>query len=194
MERSYVTTLFGLRVYLHRFVACDEDGVHDHPFRYSFSFILAGWYFEDRWSCRRKKRWFNFIGPDCFHRVVLPQHAQHDVWTLFIHTARTKQWGALRPVAKGQHGPILRYEPQSEPADPAFSEWHKIAPTGKMLRANPKLNIGSRPAFSVPLGRNAYASGLVPYPVSAERHSLDIDQSTLPVEQSRSVEPSPQMG
>ena len=41
MERSYVATVFGVRVYLHRFVACDEDGVHDHPFRYSASLILC---------------------------------------------------------------------------------------------------------------------------------------------------------
>ncbi|KWT98477.1 MULTISPECIES: hypothetical protein [unclassified Variovorax] len=183
----------GLRFYLHRFVACDADGLHDHPFLRSLSLILAGWYYEDRWSGRVVKRFLNYIGPECFHRVVLPREAQHDVWTLFIHSARVKQWGALRPAFKGRHGPVLLYEPQSEPTDPEFSNWHLRAATGAQLRANPALNI-SGPAFSIELGKNAYAVGLAKYPESAHRHSLDIDQAGLPEDPNPGQRAAVQMG
>lgn len=180
LERSYIGTFAGLRFYLHRFVACDEEGVHDHPFRYSLSIILAGWYFEDRWVGRRIRRWFNFIGPNALHRVVLPDNASHDVWTLFVHTGRCKPWGVLRAVARGQHGPVMAYEPRSMPTDPAFSNWHLRAPIGKVLRAHPELNIDGVPAFDIPLGLNAYAAGLIEYPASARRHVQDVDMDSLP--------------
>jgi hypothetical protein len=171
LERSYVGTAFGLRFYLHRFVACDEDGVHDHPFRWSLSTILAGWYHEDRWSGRVDKHMFNLIGPNDFHRVVLPENDGRDVWTLFIHTGRVKPWGFLRPTAKGQHGSVMTYAPESEPTDPTFSEWHLTAPTGARLREDPSLNKGI-PAFNIPLGQNAYSAGYAKYPDSARQHAL----------------------
>ncbi len=172
LERHYVCTLGSVRIYLHRFVACDEDGVHDHPFKYSLSFILAGWYYEDRWAKRYIRRWFNFIGPNDFHRVVLPHHAPHDVWTLFCHVPRTKPWGFLRAAAKGQHGPVFQYLPQSEPNDPALSDWHLTALKGKELR--------ERAEYHVPLGQNAYAAGLLAYPEKAKEHSLSYHDDTLP--------------
>lgn len=181
MERSYVGTVAGLRIYLHRFVACDEDGVHDHPFRWSLSCILAGWYHEDRWAGRIVKRWLNLIGPNDFHRVVLPENEGRDVWTLFIHTARVKPWGFLRPSAEGKHGPVMTYAPESNAEDPAFSEWHKTAPTGAQLRQNPALNIGGGPAFDIPLGMNAYSAGLAKYPDSARQHALLQAPSTVAV-------------
>ena len=171
LERSYVATLFGVRIYLHRFVACDEDGVHDHPFRYSMSLILAGWYWEDQWASRRRQRWLNFIGPNKLHRVVLPESTGADVWTLFLHTPRVKPWGAVRTVEQGRHGPVLRYEPQSDPSDPTHSNWHLRAPTGRALRADPGRNIAG-PAFDIPLGMNAYSAGLARYPASARQHAL----------------------
>lgn len=179
LERSYVGTLFGVRIYLHRFVACDEEGVHDHPFLYSWSFLLAGWYFEDRWTRRAKRRFFNFIGPNTLHRVVLPADKSHDVWTLFMHTERVKPWGVMRALCRGRHGPIWQYAPKSQPEDPGFSTWHLRAPTGRELRADPSLNIDG-PAFDIPLGKNAYAVGLAEYPESARRHVADVDQSELP--------------
>ena len=171
LERSYVCTLFGTRVYLHRFVACDEDGLHDHPFKYSLSLILAGWYFEDHWVGRVKRRWLNYIGPNRFHRVVLPENQGADVWTLFMHSARVKPWGFMRPVSEGAHGPELGYRPESDPEDPAFSTWHLTAATGAELRARPERNIGS-PAFNIPLGKNAYSAGFTLYPESARAHAL----------------------
>ncbi|MGE0313430.1 MAG: hypothetical protein AB7P21_17615 [Lautropia sp.] len=171
LERSYVATLFGVRIYLHRFVACDEDGVHDHPFRHAASLILAGWYWEDQWASRRKQRWFNRIGPNKLHRVVLPEASGADVWTLFLHSPRVKPWGVMRSVDDGPQGPALRYEPQSDPDDPTHSTWHRRAPTGRALRADPARNI-SGPAFDIPLGLNAYSAGLARYPESARRHAL----------------------
>jgi hypothetical protein len=173
LERYYVCTLFGIRVYLHRFVACDEDGVHDHPFRYSLSMILAGWYYEDRWARRYVRRWLNFIGPNDFHRVVLPHHAPHDVWTLFSHVPRSKAWGFLRAVAQGNDGPVFEYLPQSEPDDPALSSWHLTAPKGRDLRKMPT-------NLHVPLGMNAYAAGLLEYPAQAFSHSLSYADGVLP--------------
>lgn len=173
LERYYVCTLFSVRMYLHRFVACDEDGVHDHPFRYSLSVLLAGWYYEDRWATRYVRRWVNFIGPNAFHRVVLPQEAPHDVWTLFSHVPRTKPWGFLRASAKGSHGPVFEYTPQSEPDDPGLSNWHLTAPTGSQLRA-------SGEHIQIPLGQNAYAAGVIEYPKQAMSHSLTYADDDLP--------------
>ncbi len=171
LERSYVGTLLGVRIYLHRFVACDEDGLHDHPFRWSGSLILAGWYHEDLWSGRVKRRFFNVIGPNRFHRVVLPENEGADVWTLFFHTPRVKPWGFLRSVRAGQHGPEMAYVPHSEPDDPAFSRWHLSAPSGRALRRDPARNVGGGPAFDIPLGRNAYSAGFCTYPESARVHA-----------------------
>lgn len=163
LERSYVATLFGVRVYLHRFVACDEDGLHDHPFRQSLSLILAGWYFEDRWAGRTTRRWLNYIGPNCFHRVVLPAGEPHDVWTLFLHTKREKGWGFLRPSVSDSEA--LEYRKESLPEDPAYSSWHLKAPTGKQLREHPEMSLDGK-SFHVPLGLNAYAAGLLAHPES----------------------------
>ena len=49
LERYYVCTLLGVRIYLHRFVGSDPDrGVHDHPWAWARSIVLAGWYLEER--------------------------------------------------------------------------------------------------------------------------------------------------
>jgi hypothetical protein len=134
MERYYVGTAMGIRFYLHRFVASDADGIHSHPFRYSLSLILAGWYFEDRWLVRRVKRFVNFIGPSDFHRVVLPDNGK-DVWTLFMHTARVQAWGFLRPAGDDASGlGVHVYHPESDPNDPAFSSWHLTEPKGHEMR------------------------------------------------------------
>lgn len=142
MERFYVATIGNVRVYLHRFVASDPDGLHTHPFRWSWSFILAGWYYEDRPMNRRIRRFFNFIGPDDLRRVVLPDDGR-DCWTLFFHTPRRQSWGTLRRVdgkvlAADEPGVLQSaqydYVVQSEPEDPAFSTWYKTAPKGRELR------------------------------------------------------------
>ena len=154
LERHLLGTVFGTRVYLHRFVASDPAGVHDHPFERAFSFIVAGWYFEDRWGQRRKKQWFNTIGPNDFHRVVLPNNGK-DVWTIFFHTPRVKPWGFLRVTSQVDNGSVLEYVPESSKEDPAFSDWSKDR-CGREVRA----------AQSHPIapGNNAYSQGLLAYP------------------------------
>lgn len=146
LERYYLGQLGPVRLYIHRFVASDPAGLHDHPFRRALSIILAGWYFEDRGAQRVRRRWFNLLGPDDFHRVVLPDNGR-DVWTLFMHAPRTKAWGFLRPARQGPHGPEFLYEPQSGPDDPAFSTWYKTAPTGAELRRRRMIPTGCSAAF-----------------------------------------------
>jgi hypothetical protein len=149
LERFLVGTIFGRRIYLHRFVASDPLGIHDHPFLHSWSLILAGWYLEERWALRYVRRFFNRIGPNDFHRVVLPDNGR-DVWTLFWHTARVKPWGVMRAVRAGAHGPEYEYIPLSDPEDPEFSQFKKKSRLGKDLRAE----------RLIPCGKNAYAMGL----------------------------------
>jgi hypothetical protein len=133
LERSYLCTIFGKRRYIHRFVASDEDGIHNHPFLHSFSLILAGWYYQEMWSTRSVKWLLNFIGPNDFHRVVLPDNGR-DVWTLFSHSPRVRDWGFLRPIDSADKSLGYKYVAESAPEDPAFSTWHLTAPTGRKLR------------------------------------------------------------
>lgn len=97
LERYYVASLFGLRVYLHRFVGSDPArGLHDHPWRWAVSLVLAGFYIEERRTGTAPVRWLNVLTGDTFHRVVLPD-GERDAWTLFIHRqGRAKSWGFLR--------------------------------------------------------------------------------------------------
>ena len=90
------------------------------------------------------RQWVNKIGPNDFHRVVLPDNGK-DVWTLFSHTPREKPWGFMRPTKEGVHGPEYTYVPQSDPEDPAMSQWYLTAPKGRELREKRR----------IPLGRNA---------------------------------------
>lgn len=156
LERYYVATIFGKRYYIHRFVASDTDGIHNHPFLKSDSRLLAGWYFEDRWTAkpsmmvrdeegretyadvpqvpaRSKVRWTNKIREFDFHRVVLPDNGK-DVWTLFSHSPREKGWGFIKPIdaTRPELGHYVTEE--AKPTDPAFSNWHLTAPKGRDLR------------------------------------------------------------
>lgn len=145
LERYLMGTVLGTRVYLHRFVASDPDGLHDHPFRYALSLILAGRYLEHRWGSQRMRRWANWLGPDDFHRVELLD--ERDVWTIFIHTARVRPWGFIRSLGAEGSGSDLVYSPESKPDDPAFSDWSQDR-TGRDLR---------RTIRHIPAGLNARA-------------------------------------
>lgn len=102
LERYYVATLFGIRFYLHRFVGSDPDrGVHDHPWAWARSIVLAGWYLEERRTGTRTVRWFNSLTGDTFHRIIKPE-GMADVWTLFYHKAGdVKPWGFMRQFSEG---------------------------------------------------------------------------------------------
>jgi hypothetical protein len=101
LERYFVGTLFGRHVYLHRFLESDnpDQGVHDHPWKWSVSFIVCGMYVEHRrWGKGTLKRWFNFIGGDHFHLVALVPSVY--TWSLFIAgpTKPGRVWGMLRKL------------------------------------------------------------------------------------------------
>lgn len=137
LERYYLCTIIGARFYLHRFVGSDPDrGVHDHPWPWAFSLILAGWYYEERRHGTRVIRWFNWLTGDTFHRVVLPHdHGMHEVWTVFAHRAKdAKPWGFLRD--KGQMG--LVFTPFNYPRGKE-TEWWKSAPIGKFAPRQPRI-------------------------------------------------------
>jgi len=110
MIRFYLFTAFGRRWYIHMFLASDPDrGIHNHPWRKVWSFILLGWYFEElrgpshqtgmRSNGRRvrKVRWFNTLTADTCHRVILP--SDEPVWTLFVHTlGDVQEWGFFERI------------------------------------------------------------------------------------------------
>jgi hypothetical protein len=76
LERYFLFRVFGVRCYLHRFVGDDPGrGLHDHPWPWALSIILAGWYREHRRSGTRNVRWLNWLTGDTFHRVTLPRNA-----------------------------------------------------------------------------------------------------------------------
>jgi hypothetical protein len=141
MERYYVGTLLGWRFYIHRFVGSDPDGVHDHPWRRGFSIILSGWYHEEKREAIYKRRWFNVVNGDTFHRVVMA--AGSEAWTLFAHDRRCKSWGFLREhsVYRIEHGmPVARtdgffYAPLNPPH--GHSTWHLTAPKGRDIARAP---------------------------------------------------------
>lgn len=117
LERYYLGQWKWLKVifYLHRYVSSDsERHVHNHPWEWGGSLILAGSYIEERvidicphandagcWTKYRKVRWFNRVNCNTFHRV---HNAKSGTWSLFFHGARPriggreKGWGFLSAV------------------------------------------------------------------------------------------------
>lgn len=118
--RSYMAGVDGSKscnAFLHRFVSSDAVGeLHNHPWEWSVSFILAGVYREvvsqnailsyhdgvlHEASLKRPVTRVlsvgdrNFIADTTFHRVDL---LTPEVWTLFVHGPRTKDglWGFVR--------------------------------------------------------------------------------------------------
>jgi len=86
--------------YLHRFFLPDLDrALHNHPWRWSVSFILWGGYDEERLVeghvITRRVRPFtlNWLGPNDFHRVM--RLRGRETWTLFFAGPKYKGWGFL---------------------------------------------------------------------------------------------------
>lgn len=135
LERYRLGGGFGCAAYLHRFVASDPDrGLHDHPWGWSISVLLAGRYREirpidphtgrggERARCAGQ---VNIIRGGDFHRILI--EPGRDTWTLFVHGPRVKGWGFLR---NGEYRPIAT----DREAYPSHG-WWKTAPTGAELRA-----------------------------------------------------------
>lgn len=87
----------GVGVYLHRFHQSDDDSaLHNHPWRWAISLVLAGGYEEERrWGSQVFRRivkpfTINVIRDSDFHRVDL---CEHDAWSLFIAGPKISSWG-----------------------------------------------------------------------------------------------------
>ncbi len=131
LERYFLFRAFGVTAYLHRFVGSDPDrGLHDHPWPWAFSAVLAGSYLERRRAGERSVRWFNRLSGDTFHRVIIPPGAP-SVWTLFVHSnARVKPWGFWHEEAggPGAGAGLARWQPH---ASSTPRQWWLEAPRGR---------------------------------------------------------------
>lgn len=88
-------------IFLHHFLSSDMDIgtdqfglLHNHPFNWSFSFVLTGGYWEERRESdgtvskkKVKPFTFNFISKKDFHRVDLLDE-KNGAWTIFFTGSR----------------------------------------------------------------------------------------------------------
>lgn len=157
LRRYYLATICGVRFYLHHFVDSDPDGLHNHPWRFGGSVILAGWYWEERRWCQGKKArrisLFNIVNGDTLHRVIVPEelrassstididgggwhklqysiNPKRGVWTIFWHTAKVMPWATLKD--KGIYTHYYTEDPTYE-VQKGHSTWYLTAPKGKEL-------------------------------------------------------------
>lgn len=161
LERYYLFTVLGIRFYLHRFVGSDPArGLHDHPWPWAGSVVLAGHYIEERrgyeqnetaivlsrffgteGTTRTRVRWFNWMTGDTFHRVVLDKgldNLEQPCWTLFFHRAvNAKPWGFLRTI-EGHTAAF--WVPHNYPLDGAAGStgrWWRHVPRGNKSTRSP---------------------------------------------------------
>lgn len=158
LERYFLFRLVGFTAYIHRFVDNDPDrGLHDHPWSWSCSLILAGGYHELRAThvhthtapdirlrYRRPGR-FNVIRGDDFHRIILhwgKKNTGPEAWTLFVHRPRTKGWGFIQPAIRAdfrKKKPVIDWTFGTPPVYKPFTltrhcpteHWHRTAPKGR---------------------------------------------------------------
>jgi hypothetical protein len=108
LERFYILSTSWVGIYLHRFWASDDDGLHDHPW-HSISVLLDGSYFEEE-----PERQGVPYGPTVVRRrspmhpifKVRSKHAAHRItvdrekpgaWSLFIRFGlKRRTWGFYR--------------------------------------------------------------------------------------------------
>ncbi len=97
LERFYLLKIRGHALFLHRFWADDQDGLHDHPWPWA-RLILSGGYFEE--GADGGKHWrprgtFSYRSAEVLHRLTMPAELKGKTWSLFYHGRRTRQWGFL---------------------------------------------------------------------------------------------------
>ena len=119
----------GVRPYLHFFKRGDDDEeVHNHPWRVSYSLILAHGYREFRWNPRTKLMEerlllpgdINVLRHDDYHRVELID-PDKGCWTVFCSIDRLaksdgKDWGFLN-VTTGKYTPWGEFVSKKEAED-----------------------------------------------------------------------------
>jgi hypothetical protein len=90
-------------IYLHRFLAADDDCLHDHPFAF-VSIILWGGYWEESfkgdplkwayWVINRRWYWPGsvlFRRAQWAHRIEVPHVGK--TWSLVLRGPRVRPWG-----------------------------------------------------------------------------------------------------
>ncbi len=128
LERFYVLSTPWLGIYLHRFWADDDDGLHDHPWN-SISVLLDGMYFEEQPERQLvpygptiiRKR--SPLHPVCklrrrydAHRITISKE-QPGAWSLFIRFGfKRRIWGFWR------YGTWEPAEMQSREAEEAMTQ------------------------------------------------------------------------
>ena len=115
-------------VYLHNIKTPDtRNQLHDHPWRWCFTLILAGGYTEDRLVNfdpaqpvglnlklkRLRPGHITWLKPTTFHTV---SQVSPDTWTLCVHGKKCKRWGFLTCGVKEIEGvtPLWYYVPAPE--------------------------------------------------------------------------------
>lgn len=103
LDRHYLFQGFGIGVFLHR-IHHDEDVdvFHSHPWD-GISLILGSYVEEVLGSSPRRRRFFNAIRAERFHRCTL---SDGPVWTLFVHGRRRNEW-----AVKHRDGRVLDVAP-----------------------------------------------------------------------------------
>lgn len=155
LERYFLGETEHHYIYLHRFVGSDPArGLHNHKW-FAWSFILSGWYWEERAWGRRKVRWFNRIDPDTLHRVVLPAATveteyyeqghrkiervvgleRQPCWTLFLHSKKNAvpSWG-FRKEVEGELAGTWKLIPHDYSKEGDQTNWWLTAKSRKEVK------------------------------------------------------------
>lgn len=150
IERYYLGTFAGVVHYLHRYVGADggDQGIHDHPWRWSFGLVLVGGYFQRvlKFICSRHGfiTRSNFVGP--WRLNWLPPERAHQItavlpetWSYFAHSkAKVKGWGfhkLQRDVATQEIRGVLYSNPYQDKEDE--DPWWLTAPVGALAGREP---------------------------------------------------------
>jgi hypothetical protein len=86
-------------IFVHQFLQSDEPFIHDHPWNWSFSFILKGGYWEHgpdgsrKW--RRPGSWRLMTPGKDQHWIELPEGQSGKIWTIFARGRTTHKWGFI---------------------------------------------------------------------------------------------------
>jgi len=109
--------ILNIRPMVHKFHRPDGDrALHNHPWKWAASFILAGEYVEERLlpdesqlygrphAEARLVRWFNWLTDQDFHRVV---ELRGGVYSLFVSGPRAQEWGFM--PEDGEPGEVVHW-------------------------------------------------------------------------------------
>lgn len=143
IERYYMGRIGPWTFLLHRFVGADvgDEHVHDHPWRWSLAFVLAGGYVEKVMvrlcSILGIVTTTRFVGRFCFnwisatkaHQIV---YAMPETWTFLIHGPKFKGWGFFRHLGGGH----VEYGNAFADRDDSH-EWWLTAPVGELSGREP---------------------------------------------------------